>query len=222
MRDHATDPFKNAYFEQQAAAEATVHACPPLGQGVTPCCGKTPFELPRADRMTENLVDVTCGKRVAESAESADHLAERLVNAGAERRSAAILASRRTKPERPLFDGDDPLFAHMKWNINRRCDGCSAPYSIVRASTYALVTDLKPDMLRELYKQHGGPPPTVDLVQGKAVHLGTQAACASCEREFYRALAAGHSWVFVDLLVPPPALRKGALSISVPRIVATA
>lgn len=134
----------------------------------------------------------------------------------------AVVKNRRTTRDRPLFDGDDPLLAHMKWNINRRCDGCGAPYSIVRASTYALTSDLKPDMLRALYHRHGGPPPTVDLVQGKAVHMGTQAACASCEREFYRALAAGPSWVFVDLLVPPPALRNGALSISVPRIVATA
>lgn len=39
----------------------TVHACPPDGSGLTPCCGRTPFELPRTDRMTVHLDRVTCG-----------------------------------------------------------------------------------------------------------------------------------------------------------------
>lgn len=38
-----------------------VHACPPDGSGLTPCCGRTPFELPRTDRMTVHLDRVTCG-----------------------------------------------------------------------------------------------------------------------------------------------------------------
>lgn len=37
-----------------------VHQCPPVGHGFTPCCGKTPFELPRDDRMTLDPADVTC------------------------------------------------------------------------------------------------------------------------------------------------------------------
>ena len=37
-----------------------VHACPPDGGGLTPCCGKTPFELPRTDRMTLDPSLVTC------------------------------------------------------------------------------------------------------------------------------------------------------------------
>lgn len=40
----------------------TVHASPPLGSGVTPCCGVTPFELPRTDRMTPDSEAVTCGQ----------------------------------------------------------------------------------------------------------------------------------------------------------------
>lgn len=38
----------------------TVHHCPPEGFFTTPCCGKTPFELPRGDRMTLDPSLVTC------------------------------------------------------------------------------------------------------------------------------------------------------------------
>lgn len=38
----------------------TVHRCPPEGQGLTPCCGRTPFELPRTHRMTLDPELVTC------------------------------------------------------------------------------------------------------------------------------------------------------------------
>jgi hypothetical protein len=38
----------------------TVHACPPEGSGVTPCCGKTPFELSRSDRMSVDARAVNC------------------------------------------------------------------------------------------------------------------------------------------------------------------
>jgi hypothetical protein len=32
----------------------TVHACPPNGSNATPCCGESPFDLPPADRGTED------------------------------------------------------------------------------------------------------------------------------------------------------------------------
>lgn len=38
----------------------TIHECPPKGSGVTPCCGKTPFELPYTDRLTLDQKLVTC------------------------------------------------------------------------------------------------------------------------------------------------------------------
>lgn len=38
-----------------------VHACPPEGSGLTPCCGRTPFELPRDERLTQYGPLVTCG-----------------------------------------------------------------------------------------------------------------------------------------------------------------
>ena len=37
-----------------------IHRCPRTGEGLTPCCGKTPFELPRHDRLAVNDDDVTC------------------------------------------------------------------------------------------------------------------------------------------------------------------
>lgn len=40
-------------------ADTIVHACPPEGSGLTPCCGRTPFELPYSDRMTLTGL-VTC------------------------------------------------------------------------------------------------------------------------------------------------------------------
>lgn len=39
---------------------AVTHHGPPTGVGLTGCCGKTPFELPRSDRLTVNGEDVTC------------------------------------------------------------------------------------------------------------------------------------------------------------------
>jgi hypothetical protein len=41
-----------------------VHHCPLDGCGVTPCCGMTPFELPRTDRMTSDPSLVTCHSRL--------------------------------------------------------------------------------------------------------------------------------------------------------------
>jgi hypothetical protein len=40
--------------------DTTVHAAPPDGSGLTPCCERTPFELPRSDRLTSDAEQVTC------------------------------------------------------------------------------------------------------------------------------------------------------------------
>jgi hypothetical protein len=40
----------------------TTHACPPDGEATMPCCGKTPFEVPRNDRMTLNDERVNCSR----------------------------------------------------------------------------------------------------------------------------------------------------------------
>lgn len=39
-----------------------VHACPPKGSGVMPCCGATPFEK-QGERLTTNPVLVTCDRQ---------------------------------------------------------------------------------------------------------------------------------------------------------------
>jgi hypothetical protein len=41
-------------------AYVLTHACPPDGSGIMPCCGRTPFEVPRTDRMTLDPSLVTC------------------------------------------------------------------------------------------------------------------------------------------------------------------
>ena len=39
----------------------STHACPPVGSGLMPCCGRTPFEVPRSHRITVDTDLVTCG-----------------------------------------------------------------------------------------------------------------------------------------------------------------
>ncbi|MFJ3249148.1 hypothetical protein [Streptomyces sp. NPDC086782] len=38
----------------------TIHAAPPPGGALTPCCGVVPTTLPRGDGVTPNLTRVTC------------------------------------------------------------------------------------------------------------------------------------------------------------------
>ena len=46
--------------QQNETPEAeVVHGCPPDGSGLTPCCGRTPFELPLGDRISSEA-PVTC------------------------------------------------------------------------------------------------------------------------------------------------------------------
>lgn len=39
---------------------SVVHRCPLMGRATMSCCGKTPFEVPRTDRMTTDYRRVTC------------------------------------------------------------------------------------------------------------------------------------------------------------------
>lgn len=41
------------------------HRCPPDGEWEMPCCGLTPFEAPRTDRMTLDPAFVTCPGRTS-------------------------------------------------------------------------------------------------------------------------------------------------------------
>jgi len=58
------DPERAAVLRQNLAgpeaAREVVHACPAAGDGLTPCCGRTPFELLRTDRMSADPAAVTC------------------------------------------------------------------------------------------------------------------------------------------------------------------
>lgn len=47
-------------FLKAAGPASPVHACPPDDAGLTPCCGRTPFELPPSHRMTLDAEKVTC------------------------------------------------------------------------------------------------------------------------------------------------------------------
>jgi hypothetical protein len=52
----------NVFGPSKDAPKEITHLCPPGGSGIMPCCGKTPFEVPRTDRMTEDKDKVTCNK----------------------------------------------------------------------------------------------------------------------------------------------------------------
>jgi hypothetical protein len=47
------------YTVEDEAPREIVHACPPDGSGLTPCCGRTPFELPLGDRISSEA-PITC------------------------------------------------------------------------------------------------------------------------------------------------------------------
>jgi hypothetical protein len=57
--------------------KAVVHQCPPEGYGIMPCCGRTPPEVPRSDRVTLDPSAVTCpAAQVAAERERCARLAE--------------------------------------------------------------------------------------------------------------------------------------------------
>lgn len=49
---------------QSGSEPSVVHLCPSVGSGLTQCCGVTPFELPRTDKLTRDSTLVTCRARV--------------------------------------------------------------------------------------------------------------------------------------------------------------
>lgn len=59
------------------------HACPPEGSGRTPCCGRTPFELPGTDRMTLEPALVNCaeGGAVMSTTEPTDEMVDKAMTA---------------------------------------------------------------------------------------------------------------------------------------------
>jgi hypothetical protein len=51
-----------------------IHAFPPTGSGLTPCCGRTPFELPRTDRISSEAPTTCTGPAAGPPRTPADHL----------------------------------------------------------------------------------------------------------------------------------------------------
>jgi hypothetical protein len=58
---------KRAWKAAEGRYGKVVHQTPPDGSGTMPCCGSTPFEVPRWHRMATDPTLVTCGKHVPES-----------------------------------------------------------------------------------------------------------------------------------------------------------
>lgn len=59
----ATPPTMTLPDGRVGVLQPPVHACPGAGDGgIMPCCGRTPFEVPRTHRMTATET-VTCGQR---------------------------------------------------------------------------------------------------------------------------------------------------------------
>jgi len=57
------DPLPRCCFDDCACGQKpppVTHLQPPDGSGLTPCCGRTPFELPGIDRMTGDPSAVSC------------------------------------------------------------------------------------------------------------------------------------------------------------------
>ena len=52
----------------EPAAVSIIHACPVSGHALTPCCGRSPFDIPSSDRITLNAAVVTCRRQEAEPA----------------------------------------------------------------------------------------------------------------------------------------------------------
>ena len=40
--------------------KSVVHACPPVGSGLTPCCHRSPIDLPLTERISLDGTEVTC------------------------------------------------------------------------------------------------------------------------------------------------------------------
>lgn len=59
-RQAAQDTADAAAAQPDLFGQDVVHQCPPGDGAAMPCCGRTPFEVPRLDRMTSKPDLVTC------------------------------------------------------------------------------------------------------------------------------------------------------------------
>lgn len=57
-----TGPSRSRSYEPVKSMRVEVtHACPGEGEFLTLCCGRSPWDLPRSDRVTLVTAAVTCG-----------------------------------------------------------------------------------------------------------------------------------------------------------------
>ncbi|AXH66197.1 hypothetical protein SEA_SATIS_36 [Streptomyces phage Satis] len=56
----AQEDYKALRLIVMGDEESTVHACPPDGSGIMPCCGRTPMDVPLTERISLDGTTVTC------------------------------------------------------------------------------------------------------------------------------------------------------------------
>ena len=107
-------------------ASETTHACPPAGSGLTPCCGRTPFELPRTDRLTVDGTQVTCGpRRAATLDEQLTRVRELVVRTEQEHGSVHLLVA----PDNPLVLAGVTAVDGVRLHVEGGVDLLGAPGS---------------------------------------------------------------------------------------------
>ncbi len=119
------------------------------------------------------------------------------------------------KSPRKPFEGTSALEVHARLGVGRPCDGCGAPFGVVKYTTFVLLSDLKPEQRAKMgffinLREH-----CVDLKAGRAVMVGQQAACSRCRPALEKAVARGPSYAYVDILEAPAEVMRGAVSVQV-------
>lgn len=62
LADPVAGKAAQARSEEISFNNPPIHACPPEGSGIMPCCGRTPFEK-MGDRIANDHRLVTCGRK---------------------------------------------------------------------------------------------------------------------------------------------------------------
>ena len=106
-------------------SKPTVHAVPPFGSGVMPCCGRTLFEAPTDERMTTYEHLVTCAaKRDVDPAVTAEAAARNSLDLVKELRARAETAEAQVQRVRDVLA--DPQWTVRRWIDDTRMVGIPA------------------------------------------------------------------------------------------------
>jgi hypothetical protein len=103
------------------ATPETVHACPPGNSSLTPCCGRTPFELTRTDRLTYDPAEITCTATTQTTMTTTPSREQQLAVARARHDAAAIkhLADTATADQALIGDDASPHWQALEHAANR-------------------------------------------------------------------------------------------------------